>query len=93
LLCAILSLTCLLLFCILSKPCKWLIDSSILIRPPRKVDFVDAVERRKIRWAVVDAKPEGLLESLHATNRALCSATGADSGGGGGGRAPDARPL
>jgi hypothetical protein len=52
---------------------------------------VDAVERRKIRWAVVDAKPEGLLESLHATNRALCSATGADSGGGG--RAPDARPL
>ena len=42
---------------------------------------MDAVERRKIRWAVVDAKPEGLLESLHATNRALCSATGADPGG------------
>ena len=32
-----------------------MIDSSILIRPPRKVDFADAVEHREIRWAVVDA--------------------------------------
>ena len=34
-------------------------------------DFVDEVERWKIRWALVDAKPERLLDTLHATNRDL----------------------
>ena len=34
---------------------------------PRKVDFVDEVERWKIRWALVDNKPD----ILHATNRDL----------------------
>jgi hypothetical protein len=34
---------------------------------PRKVDFVDEVERWKIRWVLVD-KPERLLDTLHATN-------------------------
>jgi hypothetical protein len=34
---------------------------------PRKVDFVDEVERWKIRWALVDNKPD----TLHATNRDL----------------------
>jgi len=41
---------------------------------PRKVDFVDEVERWKIRWALVDDKPERLLATLHATNRDLCPA-------------------
>jgi hypothetical protein len=35
---------------------------------PRKVDFVNEVERWKIRWALVDEKPERLLDTLHATN-------------------------
>jgi hypothetical protein len=38
---------------------------------PRKVDFVDGVERWKIRCALVDDKPERLLDTLHATNRVL----------------------
>jgi hypothetical protein len=38
---------------------------------PRKVDFVDGVERWKIRWALVDDKPERLLDTLHATNHVL----------------------
>ena len=41
---------------------------------PRKVDFVDEVERWKIRWALVDDKLERLLDTLHATNRELYSA-------------------
>jgi hypothetical protein len=32
---------------------------------------VDEVERWKIRWALVDAKLERLLDTLHATNRDL----------------------
>jgi len=40
---------------------------------PRKEDSVDEVERWKIGWALVDDKPERLLETLHATNRDLCS--------------------
>ena len=44
---------------------------------PRKVDFVDGVERWKIRW---DDKPERLLDTLHSTNRVLYPAiyTGPD---------------
>ena len=38
---------------------------------PRKVYFVDEVGRWKIRWALVDDKPERLLDTLHATNRDL----------------------
>jgi len=38
---------------------------------PRKVDFVNEVERWKIRFALVDDKPERLLDTLHATNRDL----------------------
>jgi hypothetical protein len=38
---------------------------------PRKVDFVDGIERWKIRWALVDDKPERLLDNLHATNHVL----------------------
>ena len=38
---------------------------------PRKVDFVDEVERWKIRWVLVDDKPERLLNTLHAINRDL----------------------
>jgi hypothetical protein len=30
---------------------------------PRKVDFVDEVERWKIRWALVDDKPESTRHS------------------------------
>jgi len=41
---------------------------------PRKVHFVDDVERWKISWALVDDKPERLLDILHATNRDLYSA-------------------
>ena len=37
----------------------------------RKIDFVDEVERWKIRWALVDDKPERLFDTLHATNRDL----------------------
>ena len=37
----------------------------------RKVEFVDEVERWKIRWALVDDRPERLLDTLHATNRDL----------------------
>jgi hypothetical protein len=33
--------------------------------------FVDEVERWKIRWALVDDKPERLLDTPHATNRDL----------------------
>jgi hypothetical protein len=40
----------------------------------RKVDFVDGVERWKIRCALVDDKPERLLDTLHATNRDLFKA-------------------
>jgi hypothetical protein len=36
---------------------------------PRKVDFVDEVESWEIKLALVDAKPERLFETLHATNR------------------------
>jgi hypothetical protein len=32
---------------------------------------MDEVERWKIRWALVDEKPERLLDTLHATNRDL----------------------
>jgi hypothetical protein len=35
---------------------------------PRKADFVDEVESWKIRWVLVDDKPERLLDTLHATN-------------------------
>jgi len=35
---------------------------------PRKIDLVSEVERWKIRWALVDNKPERLLDTLHATN-------------------------
>ena len=38
---------------------------------PRKVYLVDEVECWKIRWALVDDKPERLLDTLHATNRGL----------------------
>jgi hypothetical protein len=38
---------------------------------PREGDFVDVVERWKIREALVDDKPERLLDTLHATNRDL----------------------
>jgi hypothetical protein len=38
---------------------------------PRQVDYMDEVERWKIRWALVDEKPERLLDTLHATNRDL----------------------
>jgi hypothetical protein len=38
---------------------------------PRKVDFVDDVERWKIRTARADDDPERLLDTLHATNRYL----------------------
>ena len=38
---------------------------------PRKADYMDEVERWKIRWALVDEKPERLLDTLHATNRDL----------------------
>ena len=38
---------------------------------PRKVDYMDEVERWIIRWALVDEKPERLLDTLHATNRDL----------------------
>ena len=38
---------------------------------PRKVDFVDEVERWKIRTARADDDPERLLDILHATNRYL----------------------
>ena len=38
---------------------------------PRKVYLVDEVECWKIRWALVDDKPEKLLDTLHATNRDL----------------------
>jgi hypothetical protein len=41
----------------------------------RKVDVVDDVDCWKIGWALVDAKPEGLLDTLHATNRDLYPAT------------------
>ena len=33
--------------------------------------YVDEVERWKIRWALVDDKPDRLLDILHATNRDL----------------------
>jgi hypothetical protein len=36
---------------------------------PRKEYLVDEVECWKIRWALVDDKPERLLDTLHATNR------------------------
>jgi hypothetical protein len=32
---------------------------------------MDEVERWKIRWALVDEKPERLLDTLYATNRDL----------------------
>ena len=35
---------------------------------PRKVVFVYEVECWKIRWALVDAKPEKLLDTIHAPN-------------------------
>ena len=38
---------------------------------PRQVDYMDEVERWKIRRALVDEKPERLLDTLHATNRDL----------------------
>ena len=46
----------------------------------RKVDFVDGVERWKIRCALVDDKPERLLDTLHATHCVLYPAiyTGPD---------------
>jgi len=34
-------------------------------------DFADEVERWKIRWVLVDNKPERLLDTLHTTNRDL----------------------
>jgi hypothetical protein len=37
----------------------------------RKVDFVDEVERWKIRWALVDTKSERLPDTLHAKTRDL----------------------
>ena len=36
--------------------------------------FVNEVERWKIRWALVDDKPERLLHTLHATKRDLYTA-------------------
>jgi hypothetical protein len=42
---------------------------------PKKVHFVDVVERWKISWAFVDDKPERLLDTLcNATTRDLYSA-------------------
>ena len=38
---------------------------------PRKVNFVDGVERWKIRWDLVDDKTERLLDTLDATHRVL----------------------
>jgi hypothetical protein len=38
---------------------------------PRKVDYMDDIECWKIRWALVDEKPERLLDTLHATNHDL----------------------
>ena len=38
---------------------------------PRKVDYMDEVERWKIRWALEDEKLERLLDTLHATNHDL----------------------
>ena len=38
---------------------------------PRKVDFMDEVERWKIRWDLVDDRPERLLDTLHAINHDL----------------------
>ena len=40
---------------------------------PRKEDSVDEVESWKFGWALVDDKPERLLDTLHVTNRDLCS--------------------
>ena len=40
---------------------------------PRKVDFVDEVERWNIRWALADDKPERLLDTPHVTNLDLYS--------------------
>jgi hypothetical protein len=40
---------------------------------PRKVDFVDEVERWNMRWALADDKPERLLDTLHVTNLDLFS--------------------
>jgi hypothetical protein len=39
----------------------------------RKVDVVDDVDCWKIGWALVDAKPEGLLDTLHTLNIFYCS--------------------
>jgi hypothetical protein len=33
----------------------------------RKVDFVDEIELWKIGWALVDDRPERLLDTLHST--------------------------
>ena len=59
---------------------------------PRKVHFVDEVERWKIRWALVDDNPETLLDTLHEANRDLHSIISIQGriqdfklGGGGGG--------
>ena len=41
---------------------------------PRKIDFADEVEGLKIRWALVDDKPERLFDTLHSTNRDLYQA-------------------
>ena len=38
---------------------------------PRKLDYMDEVERWKIRRALVDEKLERLLDTLHVTNRDL----------------------
>ena len=38
---------------------------------PRKVDVVDEVGRWKIRWDLVDDKPETILHTPHATNSDL----------------------
>ena len=38
---------------------------------PRKVDVVDEVGRWKIRWTLVDDKPEIILHTPHATNSDL----------------------
>jgi hypothetical protein len=38
---------------------------------PRRVDFVDEVERWKFRWNVVNDRPERRLDTLHTTSRDL----------------------
>ena len=59
---------------ILSKPCKSttkIVDRLFNVYQtdiPWKVDFVDEAEGWKVNWALVNDKPEKLLDNLYATN-------------------------